>query len=64
MTTVVLNLQQVGLTDEQFYNLCQVDPQNNRVEIYRHGKNTKIVQLPYSLSRENILPDINFTKRA
>ena len=25
MTAVVLNLEKVGLTDEQFYNLCQVN---------------------------------------
>ena len=33
-----------------------IDPQNNRVEIYRYGKKIEIVQLPYSLSGENILP--------
>ncbi len=37
MTAVVLNLEKVGLTDEQFYNLCQVN-QNWNLERTAKGE--------------------------
>ena len=33
-----------------------IDPQNNRVEIYRQNQSTKIIQLPAQLSGESTLP--------
>ena len=33
-----------------------IDPQNNRVEIYRQNQNTEIIQLPAQLSGESTLP--------
>jgi Uma2 family endonuclease len=33
-----------------------IDPQNQRVEIYRIGQETEILQSPNSLSGENVLP--------
>ena len=37
MNTVTLNLNSVKITDEQFYNLCQVNPQW-RLEINKQGE--------------------------
>lgn len=33
-----------------------IDPQNRRVEIYRQNQNVEILQLPVSLSGEDVLP--------
>jgi Uma2 family endonuclease len=33
-----------------------IDPQNQRVEIYRIGQNVEVLQSPTSLLGENVLP--------
>ncbi|MFB2980375.1 Uma2 family endonuclease [Microseira sp. BLCC-F43] len=43
MTTVVLNLESVGLTDEQFYHLCQV---NRDWQFERTAKGELIIMSP------------------
>ena len=42
MTAVVLNLEKVGLTDEQSYNLCQVN-QNWNLERTAKGELRKLL---------------------
>lgn len=37
MSTVILNLENVGITDDQFFSLCQVNPQWN-LEINKQGE--------------------------
>jgi Uma2 family endonuclease len=37
MNTVILNLKDVGITDDQFYSLCQVNP-NWNLEINKQGE--------------------------
>lgn len=37
MNTVILNLENVGITDDQFYSLCQVNPDWN-LEINKQGE--------------------------
>ncbi|WP_373479175.1 Uma2 family endonuclease [Geminocystis sp.] len=37
MDTVILNLENVGITDDQFYSLCQVNPHWN-LEINKQGE--------------------------
>ncbi|BAQ59622.1 protein of unknown function DUF820 [Geminocystis sp. NIES-3708] len=37
MSTVILNLENVGITDDQFYSLCQVNP-NWNLEINKQGE--------------------------
>ncbi|MBL1209174.1 Uma2 family endonuclease [Geminocystis sp. GBBB08] len=37
MNTVILNLENVGITDDQFYSLCQVNPHWN-LEINKQGE--------------------------
>lgn len=87
MTAIALELRPiVDLSDEQFYQLCQanpnvklernkdgellimkeyldsglrlgflIDPQNQRVEIYRQGQ-VEVLQSPKTLSGEDVLP--------
>ncbi|MGB5711506.1 MAG: Uma2 family endonuclease [Waterburya sp.] len=43
MTAVVLNLEQVNLTDEQFYNLCQV---NQNWNLERTAKGDLVIMPP------------------
>ena len=64
MTAVVLNLQQVGLTDEQFYNLCQV---NENWNLERTAKGELIIMPPVggeSGQREaDLITDLNLWNR-
>ncbi|ELR98215.1 hypothetical protein [Gloeocapsa sp. PCC 73106] len=50
MNTIVLDLKTVGLTEEQFYRLCQINQKNQIVEI---------VNLPATLLGEEVLPDFS-----
>lgn len=43
MTTVILNLENVGFTDEQFYHLCQV---NRDLQLERSAKGELIIMTP------------------
>ena len=60
MNTVVLNLNSVNLTEEQFYNDLRlgwlINPQEQRVEIYRPSQPVEILALPALLSGEDVLP--------
>jgi len=64
MTTVVLNLESVGLTDEQFYHLCQV---NRDWQFERTAKGELIIMLPVggvSGNREaDLITDLNLWNR-
>jgi Uma2 family endonuclease len=64
MTTVVLNLESVGLTDEQFYHLCQV---NRDWQFERTAKGELIIMSPVggvSGNREaDLITDLNLWNR-
>ena len=64
MTAVVLNLEKVGLTDKQFYNLCQVNPNWN---LERTAKGELVIMPPVggeSGQREaDLITDLNIWNR-
>ena len=64
MTAVVLNLEQVNLTDEQFYNLCQV---NQSWNLERTAKGDLVIMPPVggeSGQREaDLITDLNIWNR-
>ena len=64
MTAVVLNLQQVGLTDEQFYNLCQV---NEKWNLERTAKGELIIMPPVGgesgQTEADLITDLNLWNR-
>ena len=64
MTAVVLNLEKVGLTDEQFYNLCQV---NQNWNLERTAKAELVIMPPVggeSGQREaDLITDLNIWNR-
>ena len=64
MNTIVLNLNSVNLTEEQFYNLCQ-DNENLRLE--RNGKGELLIMPPIggkSGKREaELITDVNIWNR-
>lgn len=64
MTAVVLNLDQVNLTDEQFYNLCQV---NQSWNLERTAKGDLVIMPPVggeSGQREaDLITDLNLWNR-
>ena len=64
MTAVVLNLEQVNLTDEQFYNLCQV---NQSWNLERTAKGDLVIMPPVggeSGQREaDLITDLNLWNR-
>jgi Uma2 family endonuclease len=64
MTTVILNLDTVGLTDEQFYRLCQV---NREWQLERTAKGELVIMPPVggvSGNREaDLITDLNIWNR-
>ncbi|MDJ0742606.1 MAG: Uma2 family endonuclease [Xenococcaceae cyanobacterium MO_167.B27] len=64
MKAVVLNLEKVGLTDEQFYNLCQV---NQNWNLERTAKGELVIMPPVggeSGQREaDLITDLNIWNR-
>lgn len=74
MTALTLDLRSIKLTDEQFFQLCQInelilfernaelgwliDLETQKVEIYRQGQEVEVLENPVTLSGEDVLPGL------
>ena len=60
MTAVTLNLSSLldKVSDRQLELLARDNPEDRQVEIYRHSKDTEILDNPQSLSGEDVMPNL------